>query len=124
MCRVNIDRLFDITHNDTVFSLWFGTTRKPPVPARLHVELQSPAREAPFLHSRVMAEKHLRQYEVVLFGATGYTGKLCAEYIHAKLPRDLRWAVAGRSRGKLEAFLATLSSIDGSRTLPGVFLAC
>lgn len=67
-----------------------------------------------------MAEERFRQYEVVLFGATGYTGKLCAEYIHAKLPRDLRWAVAGRSRAKLEVLSTALSSIDDSRDPPGV----
>ncbi|KAJ4298324.1 hypothetical protein N0V88_003349 [Collariella sp. IMI 366227] len=65
-----------------------------------------------------MAKQGLRPYEVLLFGATGYTGRLCAEYIHAKLPRDLRWAIAGRSRGKLEALSAALLSTDGSRAPP------
>ncbi|OBT70050.1 hypothetical protein VE03_00679 [Pseudogymnoascus sp. 23342-1-I1] len=60
------------------------------------------------------------QYEVVLFGATGYTGKLCAEHIHANLPSDLRWAIAGRSQAKLETLRNGLQSEDSSRALPAI----
>jgi len=42
-----------------------------------------------------------RPYDIVLFGATGFTGKLVAEYLAAHAPKDLRWALAGRSRDKL-----------------------
>ncbi|KAJ4304191.1 hypothetical protein N0V88_001803 [Collariella sp. IMI 366227] len=45
-----------------------------------------------------MAPKHDRQYDLVVFGATGYTGKYTAQYITTHLPTDLRWAVAGRSQ--------------------------
>jgi len=44
-----------------------------------------------------------REYEVVLFGATGFTGKLVAEYLKEHSPRDLKWCIAGRNREKLEA---------------------
>ena len=43
-----------------------------------------------------------REFDVVVFGATGFTGRLVAEYIAATHP-DIRWAMAGRSQGKLEA---------------------
>ncbi|WP_340374603.1 saccharopine dehydrogenase NADP-binding domain-containing protein [Streptomyces sp. SS7] len=43
-----------------------------------------------------------RPYDVVLFGATGFVGTLTAEYLAAHAPPDLRWAIAGRSREKLE----------------------
>lgn len=43
-----------------------------------------------------------REYEVVLFGATGFTGKLIAEYLARHAGPDLRWAIAGRDRSKLE----------------------
>ncbi|KUO05730.1 saccharopine dehydrogenase family protein [Streptomyces caeruleatus] len=43
-----------------------------------------------------------RPYDVVLFGATGFVGILTAEYLAARAPEGLRWAVAGRSREKLE----------------------
>ena len=49
-----------------------------------------------------------RQYDVVLFGATGFTGALTAEYLAKNAPPELSWALAGRNRGKLEAVRAKL----------------
>ncbi|NEA52538.1 saccharopine dehydrogenase NADP-binding domain-containing protein, partial [Streptomyces sp. SID10815] len=43
-----------------------------------------------------------RPYDIVLFGATGFVGRLTAEYLAAHAPDGLRWAVAGRSERKLE----------------------
>ncbi|MFJ8749376.1 saccharopine dehydrogenase family protein [Streptomyces sp. NPDC102441] len=43
-----------------------------------------------------------RPYDVVLFGATGFVGALTAEYLAAHAPDGCRWALAGRSRSKLE----------------------
>jgi short subunit dehydrogenase-like uncharacterized protein len=43
-----------------------------------------------------------RDFDLVVFGATGFTGRLVAEYI-ARSPERPRWAIAGRDRGKLEA---------------------
>ena len=43
-----------------------------------------------------------RQYEIILYGASGFTGELVAEYLGADHP-DLRWAIAGRNQQKLEA---------------------
>lgn len=54
-----------------------------------------------------------RAYDVVLFGATGFTGKLVAEYLARKGPKDLRWAIAGRNREKLESVREELEEIDG-----------
>jgi len=45
-----------------------------------------------------------REYDVVLLGASGFTGALTAEYLAKNAPADLRWAVAGRNRAKLEGF--------------------
>ncbi|MFI6826603.1 saccharopine dehydrogenase family protein [Kribbella sp. NPDC050241] len=45
-----------------------------------------------------------REYDVVLLGASGFTGALTAEYLAKNAPPDLKWAVAGRNQGKLEAF--------------------
>ena len=42
-----------------------------------------------------------RQFEIVLYGASGFTGKLVAEYL-ASEHKDLRWAIAGRNSQKLE----------------------
>ncbi len=43
-----------------------------------------------------------REFDLILFGATGFTGRLVAEYL-ARSPDKPRWAIAGRSRAKLEA---------------------
>jgi short subunit dehydrogenase-like uncharacterized protein len=43
-----------------------------------------------------------RDFDVVLLGATGYTGALTAERLAARAPAGLRWAVAGRDRRRLE----------------------
>jgi len=60
-----------------------------------------------------------RQYEVVVFGATGYTGKLTAEHITTNLPSDLKWALAGRSESKLEAVAAECKTLNPDRIQPG-----
>src|SRR5579859_3455502 len=43
-----------------------------------------------------------REYDVVVFGATGFTGALTAEYLARRAPAGTRWAIAGRNREKLE----------------------
>lgn len=51
-----------------------------------------------------------RALDVVVFGATGSTGRLVAQYlIEARRRRPLRLALAGRDRGKLEAIAAELA---------------
>ncbi len=44
-----------------------------------------------------------RPFDIVLFGATGFTGGLTADYLAAHAPAGLRWAIAGRNADKLEA---------------------
>jgi len=44
-----------------------------------------------------------RDYDVVLYGASGFTGKQTAEYFARHAPQEVRWAVAGRNREKLDA---------------------
>ncbi len=51
-----------------------------------------------------------RQHDIVLFGATGFTGGLTAEYLAAHADPGTRWAMAGRSRSKLEAVRSRLGS--------------
>jgi len=45
------------------------------------------------------------KFDIVVYGATGFTGQLVAEYLasHYKGDTGLRWAMAGRSREKLAA---------------------
>ena len=48
-----------------------------------------------------------REFDIVLYGATGFVGKLTAEYL-AEVGGDARIALAGRSRDKLQAVRVTL----------------
>ncbi|KAK0099496.1 hypothetical protein ONS95_000227 [Cadophora gregata] len=61
-----------------------------------------------------------RQYDLVVFGATGYTGKLTAEHITTHLPTDLKWAIAGRSATKLEAVAAECKTLNPNRSQPAI----
>lgn len=67
-----------------------------------------------------MASTSPRQYDIVLYGASGYTGKLTAEQITLELPTDVNWALAGRSAGKLEAIAAELKGLSPNRAQPGM----
>jgi short subunit dehydrogenase-like uncharacterized protein len=44
-----------------------------------------------------------RELDIVVLGATGFTGALTAEYLAAHGPAATSWAVAGRNRRRLEA---------------------
>ena len=46
-----------------------------------------------------------REFDVIVYGATGFTGRLVAEHMLAKygVGGDVKWAMAGRSKSKLEA---------------------
>ncbi|KAL2164231.1 hypothetical protein VTH06DRAFT_3447 [Thermothelomyces fergusii] len=65
-------------------------------------------------------KQHGRQYDLVVFGATGYTGKYAAQYITTHLPTDLKWAVAGRSQSKLEEVVAECKRLNPDRVQPAV----
>jgi short subunit dehydrogenase-like uncharacterized protein len=51
-------------------------------------------------------------HDVVVFGATGFTGGLTAEYLAAHAPESTSWALAGRNAAKLESTRARLASIN------------
>ena len=48
------------------------------------------------------AQGQTRDLDLALFGATGFTGGLTAEYLARNAPSGLRWALVGRNRAKLE----------------------
>ena len=56
-----------------------------------------------------------REYDLILLGATGYTGKLTAQYIFKSLPLDLKWAIAGRNKQKLQEVANSLKPLNPSR---------
>ncbi len=51
-----------------------------------------------------------RPYDIVLWGATGFTGRLVADYLVRRQGPALRLALAGRNRDKLERVRADLRS--------------
>ncbi len=53
-----------------------------------------------------------REYDVVAFGATGFTGKLVAAYLAAVEGETFRWAIAGRSADRLAAVKTELNLSD------------
>jgi short subunit dehydrogenase-like uncharacterized protein len=55
------------------------------------------------------------QFDLVLFGATGFTGGLTAGYLAANAPEGMRWALVGRNRAKLEAVAARLAGTAGPK---------
>ena len=63
-----------------------------------------------------------RKYSLTLFGATGFTGGLCADYLAQHLPADTSWAIAGRSPQKLHAVVARLKR-QHAKCLPKIFVA-
>src|SRR5215468_3727031 len=46
---------------------------------------------------------HPSKFDIVVYGASGFTGQLVAEYLalHYKGDKQLKWAMAGRSLDKL-----------------------
>jgi len=64
-----------------------------------------------------------RQYDLALFGATGFTGGLTAEYLAANAPDGLRWALVGRNRAKLEAVRSRLAAASPAAPEPDLLEA-
>lgn len=63
-----------------------------------------------------------RKYKLTLFGATGFTGGLCADYLGEHLPADTAWAIAGRNEQKLHNVINRLKQ-DGCTNLPDILVA-
>jgi short subunit dehydrogenase-like uncharacterized protein len=58
-----------------------------------------------------MAET-LKKYDIVIMGATGFTGKLIAAYLSEHAHREsIRWAIAGRNESKLHELQDRLSGV-------------
>lgn len=42
-----------------------------------------------------------KDFDIIIYGATGFTGKLCSKYL-SENTSDIKWAIAGRNKEKLE----------------------
>ncbi|UQX89327.1 saccharopine dehydrogenase NADP-binding domain-containing protein [Jatrophihabitans telluris] len=69
-----------------------------------------------------MVDRADRPFDLVLFGASGFTGGLTAAYLAGQAPVGLRWALAGRNLDKLAHVRDRLArSGDGGPELPLVY---
>jgi short subunit dehydrogenase-like uncharacterized protein len=59
-----------------------------------------------------------REFDLIIWGATGFTGKLTAEYLLKRYgtTESLRWAIGGRNKAKLEKTRASLAQETGIST--------
>lgn len=60
-----------------------------------------------------LKDSEMSRYDLVVFGASGYTGQFVAEEVARSLSGSQTWAVAGRNRKKLEAILEEASKHVG-----------
>jgi len=58
-------------------------------------------------------QREQREFDIIVLGATGFTGRLVAEYLAQRHPdpADLRWALAGRNQEKLDQLARTLGAV-------------
>ncbi|HEY6146020.1 MAG TPA: saccharopine dehydrogenase NADP-binding domain-containing protein [Solirubrobacterales bacterium] len=61
-----------------------------------------------------------RRFDLALFGATGFTGGLTADYLAAHAPADMRWALVGRNRSRLEAVAGRLAAAAPEAPVPEI----
>ncbi|MEA5464583.1 saccharopine dehydrogenase family protein [Leptothoe sp. PORK10 BA2] len=61
---------------------------------------------------------HTLRYDLVVFGATGFVGRILCEYLvkQVGVNGSVKWAIAGRSQAKLNALMSTL----GASNLPQI----
>ncbi len=52
-----------------------------------------------------------KPYDIILWGASGFTGKIVATYLARHYGPDIKWAIAGRSPQKLDQVRRSLGSI-------------
>ena len=58
-----------------------------------------------------------KEYDILLFGVTGFTGKLATEYLLRK-NYDIKWGVCGRSEERVAAALKEAMSHVPTATAP------
>lgn len=67
---------------------------------------------------------HSRKYDLVVYGATGFTGRLTAQYLAKATHRAaMRWAVAGRNAEKLAEVATELARLAAPGQAPDTIVA-
>lgn len=64
-------------------------------------------------------QQKAREFDLVVFGTTGFTGKMVAIYLAKRYGTSVKWAIAGRRREALEQIRDELTLINNDlRNLP------
>ena len=58
-----------------------------------------------------------RDFEVIIYGASGFTGRLVAEYMGKTYGQSINWAMAGRNEAKLAEVRAEVGAHDSTPLL-------
>ena len=65
-----------------------------------------------------------RKFDVILYGASGFTGKLvCRHLAQSYGNSNIKWAMAGRNRQKLELVRDEISHINASCSTVPILVA-
>ncbi len=65
----------------------------------------------------------VREFDIIVFGATGFTGKMAAKYIARNYGDKVKWGIAGRRRAALEDVRRELAVINKSLTALPIIIA-
>ena len=50
-----------------------------------------------------------KDFDLIVFGATSFTGRLVVEYLDNNYKDNISWALAGRNKEKLEAVKVSMN---------------
>ena len=64
-----------------------------------------------------------RDFDIIVFGATGFTGKMAAKYIARQYGDKIKWGLAGRRRAALEEVRRELAVINKSLAALPIIIA-
>ena len=73
--------------------------------------------------ANVAQKKGDSAYDLVIFGATGFTGQMAATYIAKRYGNKFKWAIAGRRMSALQELRSKLSAIDPSLSALPIIIA-
>ncbi len=60
------------------------------------------------------SDKARKPFDLLIWGASGFTGRLATRYLAQNAPADLAWAIGGRNESKLRAIASEARSLNPS----------
>lgn len=72
-----------------------------------------------------MASVITRKYDIILFGATGFTGQYVArELARVASSEKISWAIAGRNLEKMKQVLDSVHQVSGRKLISSPIMEC